>query len=191
METHRPQKVSNATKFLGGISGVILAAVALITLAWAIHYFGFHLGYGNWKVRGHQEFSKHGLSQIQPAAEIAALFEDCRHSIVYSGGGAVSTWNATAFFGGRYALTMQVPVAISSSTSGHTTGDPEFQLLEVSDVSVSSSGQVGASFSRELKFGPKEWKIVVDHKGDFSKIGFPMEPQPALKDFDRYAKESR
>jgi hypothetical protein len=171
---------------------VLLFGVSCSTiLAWLVFYFGIYLGYGNWKVKGHQDFARSGLSQIQPASEMASLFEDCRHYIVYSGRNSISTWNSTAFFGGRYTLTMQVPVAIASSHSGHVTGEPEFLLLEVSAVDVSPSGQVGASFGRQIKFGAKEWKTVVDHKGDFSKIGFPIESRPAIKDFDRYAKASR
>lgn len=191
MNKQPPQRKSSAAKFFGRLSTVLLAAGGLTALAWAIFYFGIYLGWGNWKVRGHQDFAKHGVSQIQAAAEMASLFEDCRHYIVYTGKDGVSTWNSTAFFGGRYTLTMQVPVAIESSNSGHTTGDPMFLLLEVSAVDISPSGQVGASFARQLEFGPDEWKTVVDSKGDFSKIGFPIESKPPLKDFDRYAKASR
>lgn len=176
--------------------GLRLAIIALfvlpgvVILAWAILYFGFYLGYGNWKVRGHQEFATNGLAQIQPAAEMDRLFEDCRHYIVYSGRDSVSTWNATAFFGDRYMLTMQVPVSISSSTSGHVIGDPAFVLNEVRDVSVSPSGQVGASFSRDLKFGPKEWNDLYASKGDFKVIGFSLNPKP-VPDFHLYTSASR
>ena len=173
-----------------------MALIALLALpggaiwAWTIGYFGFYLGYGNWKVKGHQEFATNGLAQIQPAAEMDRLFEDCRHYIVYSGRDSVSTWNSTAFFGNRYMLTMQVPVSISSSTSGNMIGDPTFVLNEVSDVSVSPSNGVGASFSRDLKFGPKEWNDLYASKGDFKVIGFTLNPKP-VPDFHLYTKASR
>ena len=162
------------TPLIAKIGLASLFVVGAISVLWAIFYFGIYIGYGNWKVRGHQDFARNGISQIQPAAEMGELFEDCRHYIVYTGRGSVSTWNTTAFFGGRYELTMQVPVDIKSKNSGSMIGDPKFYLHEVDSISISPSGQVGASFSEDFRFDEAQWKKVYESGGDFSSIGFTI-----------------
>ena len=150
-------------------------------------------GYGSYKNRGHQEFAANGVAQIEPAAQMDLLYPGCRHYIIYSGdaGVSVSTWNAVAFFGGRYELTMQVPVAIESRTTGKIAGEPHFHLLEVEKVSISASGSVGASFSKDFRFGIEEWRTVVRSNGDFGSIGFHVSTAPPVSGFDAYAKASR
>jgi hypothetical protein len=169
--------------------GAVFAVVAIPVL-WAIFYFVIYIGYGNWQVRGHQEFARSGVSQIQPAAEMEDLFEDCRHYIVYAGHGQVSTWNTTAYFGDRYTLTMQVPVDIRSKDSGSMIGDPKFYLHEVESVDISPSGQVGASFSADFKFDAAQWKKVYESGGDFSSIGFTIK-KSSVTNFKKYADAGR
>src|SRR6185295_19618749 len=90
----------------------LLAIPALAVLAppfiGAVFYFGVYIGYGNYKVRGHQEFAANGVSQIKPAREMDQLYADCRHFITY-GPNDVALFNSVAYFGDRYELTMQVP----------------------------------------------------------------------------------
>ena len=165
---------------------LVVAALLVIPVSWFVFYFGY-VGYENWKNWGHQDFARHGVSQIQPAAEMDKLFDDCRHYIVYTGRSSVSTWNTTAFFGDRYEFTMQVPIEISSSAHGHTIGDPEFYLHE---VSVITDGGRGARFSRQFKFGASEWKKIYDTAGDFSSVGFTLKTT-AVPKFQMYADASR
>lgn len=161
---------------------LVLAMILVIPVSWCVLYFGY-VGYENWKNWGHQDFARHGVSQIQPAAEMDELFDDCRHYVVYTGRSSVSTWNATAFFGERYVLTMQVPIEISSSTRGHTIGDPKFYLNE---VSVVTDGGYGARFSGDFKFGPSEWKRIYESNGDFETVGFTLDPTP-VPNFQSYS----
>lgn len=172
------------------IAMAVLAVITALPLIWGIYYFGIFLGYGSWNVRGHQEFAKNGIAQIQPAAEMDKLFEDCRHYIVYSGSESVSTWNATAYFGGRYELTMQVPVEIKSESHGSVIGEPKFYLNEVESVSVSPSGQIGATYSASIHFDYEQWQKVVSSGGDFSEIGFTVKPT-AVPDFPKFANAGR
>lgn len=184
------EKARNKKPLIAKIGIVAICVVGAIPVLWAIFYFGIYIGYGNWKVRGHQEFATNGVSQIQPAAEMEELFDDCRHYIVYTGRESVSTWNATAYFGDRYELTMQVPVDIQSKDSGSMIGDPKFYLHEVESVSISSSGQVGASFSEDFRFDGGQWKMVYESGGDFRTIGFTIKATP-VPNFKKYSDASR
>jgi hypothetical protein len=166
---------------------LLLMLAALVVVAWAIFYFGIYLGLGNLQVRGHQEFAENGVAQIESARQMEQMYPNCRHTIVYTGRDSVSTWNAVAHFGGRYQLAMQVPVEIESSARGRMIGEPRFYLHEVREVSISSTGQVGASFSRSIDFGQAEWNAVVAAGGDYSVIGFDVIKNAPVPDFDRYA----
>jgi hypothetical protein len=174
--------------------GVIRASLLLVVIAWMVFYFGVYLGPGIVKNWGHQQFAANGVAQIEPALQMDRLYKDCRRYITYRGdrGHSVSTWNSVAYFGGRYVLRMQVPVAIESSTKGHMIGEPKFHLSEVSSVEVTPTGQfgVGARFSRNFNFGLAEWETVVKAHGDFAAIGFMINTSP-VKGFDAYAKASR
>ena len=117
------------------------------------------------------------------------LYNDCRHYITY-GRNNVPLFNSVAYFGDRYQLTMQVPVEIESGSSGSTIGTPSFYLNETSAISVSPTGQIGASFSRNLDFGSAEWAQVYNSNGDFGKIGFVVNLTP-VPNFKKYTDASR
>jgi len=128
-------------------------------------------------------------SALLPAAQMDELFKDCRHYITY-GPNNVPLFNSVAYFGDRYELTMQVPVEIESDSSGSIIGTPNFYLNETSAISVSPTGQIGASFSRNLNFGPAKWRQVYNGNGDFGKIGFVVNPAP-VPNFKQYTDACR
>jgi len=171
----------------------VVALIAILTLAvpfiWSVFYVGVYLGYGNYKVLGHQAFAANGVLQIKPAREMDELFADCRHYVTYGANG-VALFNSVAYFGDRYELTMQVPVDIQSRSSGTMIGAPQFYLCEVRSVSVSPSGQVSAWFARNLSFGAAKWQEVYDSGGDFSAIGFNVDTTP-VANFKEYAAAGR
>jgi hypothetical protein len=175
-------------KLLLTLVAIPIVAILAAPIIWAVWYFGIYIGYQVYKNRGHQEFARNGVSQIKPAKEMNELFADCRHYITYGPDGPL--FNSVAFFGGRYQMTMQVAVDIQSASSGVMVGKPQFYLNEVASVTVSASGQVGARFSRNLNFGSAEWMLIFDARGDFSKIGFKVNPA-AVTDFEKYAAASR
>ena len=161
-----------------GLAAVIVLCVAAPFIIWAIFYFGIYFGYGGYKVWGHQAFAANGVAQIIPAHEMEQLYADCRQYVTYQGDDPI--FNSVAYFGDRYVLTMQVPVAIQSSTSGRMVGPPRFFLHEIDTVSVSPSGRVSASYLRSLEFGMTEWSKVYGANGDFSTIGFNVNPSPVM-----------
>lgn len=176
-------------KVLVALLAIPALAVLAVPFIWAVLYFGVYLGYGNYKVRGHQEFAANGVLQIKPAMEMDRLFADCRHFVTY-GPNDIALFNSVAYFGDRYVLTMQVPVDIQSESSGTMIGKPLFYLNEVGSVSVSPSGQVGASFSRGLNFDATKWQQVYDSGGDFSTIAFNVNTTP-VPNFQKYAAACR
>ncbi|REJ92439.1 MAG: hypothetical protein DWQ34_13000 [Planctomycetota bacterium] len=164
----------------------------LIVAAWFLIYFGFYIGLGNLSVLGHQEFAANGVAQIEPARQMEELFDDCRHSIKYTGRNSVSTWHAEAYFGGRYQLTMQVPVRIESSTRGEVTGEPKFYLIEVRSIHhYGSDGRPGATIEQgndwPYPFSAEDWAKVYEAGGDFSVIGINLKTDEPVKGFDDWA----
>ena len=179
----------NWPSILLAISTCTAVLLVSIPCVWAILYFGVYIGYGNLKVRGHQDFAANCVSAIEPAAQMDRLFTDCRHYITY-GPNDVPLFNSVAYFGERYILTMQVPVKIESESSGAMIGETRFYLNECAAVDISPTGQVGASFSRNLDFGAEDWKLVHEADGDFSKLGFTLNSTP-VANFQRFAGADR
>lgn len=166
-----------------GLAAAPLAIVLLFILYWSLLFVTV------FQNRGHRDFAANGVAQIQPAKQMDERYDDCRHYITY-GQDNVPLLNTVAYFGDRYELTMQVPVKIHSKESGETIGEPKFYLNQISNVSVSPSGQVTASFSGGLEFGPNEWKQVYESNGDFSKIGFNIN-SAGVPNFKKYTDASR
>lgn len=182
--------MTTAVKKFKSVLRFVRGSLLFVIGGWMVFYFGLYLGCGVYQTWGHEEFAKNGLAQIQPAEQMDRLYDNCRRYITY-GGPSTSIWNSVAYFGGRYELTMQVSVEIESATSGHMTGEPKFRLLEVTDVESSPSGQVGASFGRNFNFGLVEWQKVFAADGDYSVIGFEINRDPPVPDFEAFAKSSR
>ncbi len=173
---------------------VLLAIAVAVPLALAgiwVVFFDSYLGFEYHRTRGHQEFAKNGVAQIEPAAQMDRLFDECRHYITYGRPNNASIWNSVAYFGSRYELTMQVPVAIASSNIGKKTGNPRFYLVEIREVTVSAKGQVEATFGESLEFGLAEWNKVVDANGDFGAIGFQFKNDAPVKNFDMLTAHAR
>lgn len=156
---------------------VVVVVLLAIPCVWAFLYFGVYHGYGRFQVRHHQDFAQNGVLLIAPAAEMDALFLDCRHSIRYGAGG-VPEFESVAYFGERYKLVMRVPVTIESPVKGHVTGDARFWLHEVRDVTRRADGAIETRYSRQLDFGPAEWQQIREAGGDFGAIGFDIDPTP-------------
>jgi len=177
-------------RFLHPLFAPIIAVVAPpIAFCVAVVIFWVCVLATGFLYQGHQQFAANGVSQIAPASQMDELFDDCRHFITY-GPNDVPLFNSVAYFGDRYKLTMQVPVNIESEFLGSITGEPKFYLNEISKISISPSGQVGASFSRNLDFGSAEWKQVYNANGDFGKIGFVLDPT-AVPNFKKYTDVTR
>jgi len=176
--------------FLRPIFAFIIAVVAPpLAFCLAVVIFWACLIAEGFLNRDHQAFAANGVSQIAPAMQMDELFNDCRHYITY-GPNDLPLFNSVAYFGDRYELTMQVLVDIKSESSATVIGEPQFYLNEISAITISPNGQIGASFSRNLDFGSAEWKQVYNANGDFGKIGFAINPT-GVPNFRKYTDASR
>lgn len=164
----------------------VLVLLAPCSLAIWFYSSLAHQAYLN---RNHLKFAAQCVDQIEPARQMESTFKDCRHFITI-GPQDVPLFNSVAYFGDRYQLTMQVPVQIDSPTAGKIVGSPQFILLEVGRVDVTPAGNVSAIFSRNFRFTATEWRKVYKNGGDFSTVGFAINPAP-VKDFGKYASACR
>lgn len=180
--------MSNFKRYIWAFVAIASVLVLLAPCSLAIWYYG-SLAHQAYRNRNHQKFAAQSVDQIEPARQMEESFADCRHFITY-GEHDVPLFNSVAYFGDRYQLTMQVPVQIDSPTEGHIIGDPRFLLLEVGRVDVTPAGNVSATFSRNFRFTATEWRTVYRNGGDFSTVGFAINPAP-VKDFGVYAAADR
>ena len=81
----------------------------------------------------------------------------------------------------RYELTMQLPVQFDSERRkviGY--GEPKFYLMEA----ASQKGrETSYDPSGERRFGSAEWRTLVEHRGDFSAIGYGMHTNQPVAGF--------
>lgn len=91
----------------------------------------------------------------------------------------------------RYQFNLRVPVRYSEDSSkimGY--GEPRFHLLEIASVTPRDDGaggtELGGTSGGDLQehFSLKEWKKLVESKGDFATLGFRLEVNRPVPNFD-------
>jgi hypothetical protein len=135
-------------------------------------------------------------NSIPYAADFARLFPGAAsYFSYYIGGAGPSSLNTEVLFFDRYKLSMNIPVTFDATRRKvRSFGKPEWSLVEFSEVTkerrVGSLGPVEILRSRtnpegQRRFGAKEWKKIVEARGDFSAVGFPLitnSPAPGFED---------
>lgn len=146
---------------------------------------------------GYQRAILSGLKQIPEARQFDELFgkENVDHFISYHGSRKLGNeWQTEVFFGGRYTLTMVVPVQMGRSFDEvlKVLAEPTFYFREVQKVE-DYSGQVGADFDTrsERQFGEKEWSAIYSAKGDFAAGGIEMKDRSPVARFEDYVRATR
>lgn len=136
-----------------------------------------------------------GLKKIPEAAQLDELFgkENVDHFVSYSGPSTSKKWNSEVYFGGRYALTMQVEVKMSSRLDRvvSVVGEPKFYLVKYKSIEEHSPGVFGGSTDQNpnipYPFDVSTWKRIYDARGDVSlldsTIDVHQEPLPHFDDF--------
>ena len=129
------------------------------------------------------------------AVEIERLFPATDHFITHYGfSPEPRTWNTEAFFGGRYRLTMQVPVEIDYTAHSVTRviGEPVFFLTVATRVELLPDGRASLAFdtSSGRRFSLREWELVRAAGGDLLPLGLRPEPKP-VKNFEVFVAQAR
>jgi hypothetical protein len=114
------------------------------------------------------------------------LYGSADHFITHFGFRSAKTnvWNTEVFFGGRFRLTLQVPVTINyRARQIAVVGKPCFCLNEVASVHVSDSGRVSAKYGQSVTFSEDQWQKIYKSRGDLSAVGVNMH-KGGIVDFD-------
>lgn len=169
-------------KILGTFVGIVMAS---------------QFGCTEMSVDGHRETVSSGLSAVPQAVQIESLFGSgsADHFISHfseSFGTGPKKWNTEVHFGGRYSLTMQVDVEVDHSKNRivKVIGEPLFLLGEHKKIVPLTDNRFQSFTGDSLVFGPKEWKVFFDSKGDFSTLGLNQNTD-AVKFFKEYASSIR
>ncbi len=138
-------------------------------------------------IEGYRQTVKYASVAIPSAVEMEKVFGDVDQFIEQYGlkSPNANRWDTEAYFGDRYVLTMQAPIAIDYKIHKFkVTGKLYFQINEVKRVIIDSDGVVMTYYGEQFVFSEEEWKRVYESQGDFSKIGIKLNPAP-VKDFDK------
>jgi hypothetical protein len=157
-----------------------MAAVSASALGWCL------LGCGGlgFDIESYKNAVRSGFDLIPESVEMEQKLGECDHFIQGDG----KLWNSEVHFGGRYVLSMQVPIEVNLQFSrvNRVTGEPRFYFFEVERVFV-DGGNMGADFrgASQREFGTEEWRAIVDGGMDFRVIGITIHPEPVPR-FEEY-----
>lgn len=127
----------------------------------------------------YEETVRSARTAIPIAVEMEKLFPETDHFITHYRFDDPGPWNSVSYFGGRYQIEMQVKVDIDySARRVKQIGQPTFLLFEIEKIEGADEGAIQAHIGRNFRFGIKEWKKLVEARGDVSAIGFKAKKGP-------------
>jgi hypothetical protein len=134
-----------------------------------------------------------GFETIPYTKQFSTLFPDSNNFIsYYTGEYGTPTWNSKVGLYGRYVLQLQITITLNeprSKIGGY--GEPEFFLKEVERISINSDGRAVILYGpTQKRFGKKEWKKIVENKGDLSALGIPIVQDSPTPGFEEHWNES-
>lgn len=135
---------------------------------------------------GYIKAVRSGFKLIPEAQQIEEILGDSDHFISYNGSLELGNeWNTEVFFGGRYCLTMQVPVKMDRAFDRvlAVLGPAKFDLVEIERID--DDGLVRYNPKAERRFTATEWAKIYKAKGDFSVIGIKLKKGPPVKNFEK------
>jgi hypothetical protein len=97
-------------------------------------------------------------------------------------------WQTFVYFPGRYELTMEVLIEVDfRKRMIKQIGKPKFSMHQIESLEFrdGDSGQISVSYNHQWTFNEDKWARLYKAKGDFSAVGFKLDPTP-LKGFDIY-----
>jgi hypothetical protein len=138
--------------------------------------------------RAYQRALADGKTRIGYVAEFDKLFpKSCSYFSYYTGEYGPPTWNSVTGLYGRYILSMEVPVVLTSDRSGiKTFGTPRWHLVEVASTSALENGAFTYwAGDTQMEFGEQEWRKIADKGGDISVLGINAIKDKPVPDFER------
>lgn len=148
------------------------------------------------ELRCHDKVVRDGIEALVIPKEVGLLFgpERVDHFISNFGSKTLSpVWNSVTYFGGRYILSLRIPISIDYKNCKLTgaTGSATVRINEVIKVELSTSGIAEATLKGQWRLNENEWKWLVKNKGDWSVVKVPILTGAPVEDFDEFVRQRR
>jgi hypothetical protein len=130
-----------------------------------------------------------GYAAVPEAKQIDDLFGPAWHGVYNYTEPDTVEWQTKAQFGGRYELSMIVPLQVNRRTGKirQVLGKPRFLLYSIINVQLRPDGTVDqVRFGESKELSPADWEKVVAAKGDFSVIGLSIVRGKPVANFNAY-----
>lgn len=123
--------------------------------------------------------------EIPYLKEFLALYPDAIIQYLSFEGAEFPSLSVTTTLHGRYEFNMRLPVAYSKDNQTITGyGQPQCHLTEAESIAPRGNELGEISFGDlEKHFGEKEWKALVEAKGDFSALGYQLKKDAPVPNF--------
>ncbi len=148
-------------------------------------------------MKNHVSTCQHGIATIPWAKQMDDHFGRAQvdHFITHYGSTRQPLpWNSQVHFGGRFILSMQVPVNVDYTTNQVSiAGAPEFYLHAVDTVEQLPDGRHSSSYASDLQrvFDEAKWKQLVNHQFKLEALGIPTDEQRSVDGFDGFVNAAR
>jgi hypothetical protein len=144
----------------------------------------------------HDKVVREGIESLIMPKEVESLFGTTNVDHFISNFGSKATtpvWNSTAYFSGRYVLTLQIPILIDDEKCRllGATNSAVVQINEVVKVELSTSGIAGATMKGQWRLNENQWKWLVKNKGDWSVVKIPILTNAPVKGFAEFERQVR
>ena len=108
-------------------------------------------------------------------------FPSTDHMITHFGmwGGGDNIWNTESHFGGRYTLTMQVPITIDYANDTFVISGPlNVWLFDALTCTRNGRTSYKLDGSGQRQFGEADIQKLIAHNWDWGVVGVSINPQP-------------
>jgi hypothetical protein len=140
-------------------------------------------------LQGYEQALASGQRDVQVVKEFVALFPKARHRITYyTGQAGRPRWSSTVGLFGRYILRVEFNVTFDAGRTKIVKHDPpEFRLQELEKVTYDPKARTEETdWGVDVPFGSKQWRNVVEAKGDLTVLGAKIKRDDPVKGFQEY-----
>ncbi len=127
----------------------------------------------------YEAIHKHASSVLPVAVAMEKQFPSTDHMITHYGMtfGGENIWNTSSYFGGRYELTMQVPIAINYPKNTFAVSGPLVVFL-VEASACGRDGSVQYNGNAQRQFTEEEILLLIKSDWDWSILNVSINPEP-------------
>lgn len=149
----------------------------------------------SWSLSDYMAIHKDGLQRLEISRHLNAQYEEVDNFIVHFGSKKQPLeWQTVAFIGGRFELTLVLPVTVDyAKRTLMQAGKPTIHLWAAKEIRVLPDGRMETTLDPKLErtFGEEDWGRLVQSGFDLTTLGIPKEEIHSVPHWEEHVRGSR